>query len=361
MYAQLFFFLLLAIWLYSLILTPGKRQVKSYVLWGATLGFSLSLAATFYTHYTAIIYYLCFFIVTVSIAVWQRDLRLLFFGGLGLAIATIAILPQVFHMIGFIKPSDEEWIANTTFSTLYGAVSGSFPFPWWAKPIVLLLYIAGALKLLKTNKRLGVLILCFPVIGITTLALIGIWRPVLLIRTIQPFTLLTPVLLAVAITLIPKIARVPAIFFLIAIHIISLRPDYPPEREIMFVEDVAERLSSLDLSRDKVYYIEHLKQDLELFRVKNWQSFTPISFENPTSQFAEIESRFESCHKQTGQTQTECGFTFVLMEEQPLFEIKAGKHWNNFLNQLDSDMNHVSKESITGYALFFGDSPANSN
>lgn len=355
MYAELFFFLLLAIWFYGHLLyrdRPG-RIPAGLPAWAAIIGFALALAATFHLQYTAAIYYLCFFVITVAAAVPDRDLALLRNGATGLGLATILALPQVVHMLGFVAPGGDEWIAPTSLRTLYQTVLGAFPFAWWAKPAMLGVYGAGTAMIWRTDRRFGLVFLCLPLVGIAALAVIGIWRPMLLVRTVQPLSLLAPVALAVVVARLPRPAGPVAAAALVAVHALALRADYPPARQAMFAEEAADMFAGLDPALDRVYHIAHLGEHFELARIAGRERFVAIGFADPAGQFAAIRARFEACHpRNLAQPGPGCGTTIVIMERDPRFEPQAAAEWFAFLDGLAEQAGPVRIEEYAGYVAY---------
>jgi len=356
MYAQLFFFLTLATWFFTFLLysreraAPGDNGNVRRVI--GLVGFSVALAATFYTHYAAAIFYACFFVATVWVSARENDRRLLALGAVGLSAAVLLAVPQILHMLRFLAPSGDEWIEATSLRTLYQTVLGCFPFPWWAKPVMALLYLWGTVLIWRADRRFGVLFLCIPVMGITALAVIGVWRPMLLVRTAQPLTLLTPVALAMVVARLPRPAILPAVVALVAVHALAFRVDYPASRQTMIAEEMADRLGTLTPGSDKVFYIEHLAPEFDLFRVSGRADFVPIRFDAPEAQFPAIRSRLVACHRNGATATGGCGTTIVIMEREPRFEKQAARAWFGFLDQLAEEVGKVRREENSGYVVY---------
>ena len=142
MYAQLFGLLMLASFLFLVLfnrfqtLGTGKRILL-------TLCFAVVLAGTFYTHYISFIFYACFSIAGVALAVLRKDVPWLLYAISGIALATLLAVPQIFHMLKFVAPATDEWIPYSDLGVFYATLLGTYDAPTLAKPLLYIVYLIG--------------------------------------------------------------------------------------------------------------------------------------------------------------------------------------------------------------------------
>lgn len=328
MYAQVFGLLLLAsfFFLYLFSRFQTLAQVKRILL---TIAFALALAGTFFTHYISGVYYVCFFAAAMAMALFRRDFGWLAYALAGLTLATLIIIPQLLHMLEFVVPSDDEWIPATDLIIFYSMVSGAYDAPMLTKPILYLVYLAGLILLWRNDKDLFLFVGSFLILGPFLLAIIGTVRPVLLVRTLQPFTLLAPLLLALVVTRLPwPRVGVALGLFAVVVNVSTVSRDFPVKRAYLFAEQAAPMLSAVKAPPDAIFYMEHLQPELDLVRIDH-TSFVQISFDSMEQDSAAIRAHLNSC------VQTrECGRTLVVLEREPLFEREVGARWNAFARSL---------------------------
>lgn len=331
MYGQIFGLLLLASFFFLFLFSRFQRlgSLKRIIL---TIAFSIFLAGTFYTHYISGVFFVCFFFASIAMALYQRNFGFLAYAIAGLALATLIILPQFLHMLDFVDVDEDEWISATNIIVFYSAISGAYDAPKLLKPFIYLSYLAGLLILWRNDKELLIFASTFLIIGPLLLALIGIVRPVLLVRTLQPFTLFAPLLLALAVTRIPWPRVGVAIGLLAAAaNLQTFSRDFPAQRQDLFVEQAAFMLSSVSSPFDRVFYIEHLQQQFDFMNIDQ-NGFSSISFDNIERDSFFINDHIDNCTKDF-----DCDKVLVILEKDPRFEKLLGERWIDFVQNLRPD------------------------
>ncbi|MEL7218211.1 MAG: hypothetical protein AAGK01_07240 [Pseudomonadota bacterium] len=295
-----------------------------------TVGFAVALAGTFFSHYMSGVFFVCFSVATVVLAVYRGRYAWMAYAIAGLALATLLIIPQFLHMLAFVSPADDEWIPFTDLGVFYATMSGAFDAPTILKPLLYLSYIAGFVLLWRRDRDLFVFLAVFLVLGPVLLALIGTVRPMLLVRTVQPFTLFAPILIAVLVTQVPwRGIGLSLGACLAAINVATLAQDIPAQRLNLFSETAEPILSAIQTPPDAVFYMSHLDAQLELVGVDR-TNFVPITFGGFDAEAALIQAHFDNCS-----TSNSCGRTIIILELNPRFEVEAGETWLSFARSLD--------------------------
>ena len=328
MYAQLFGLLMLASFLFLVLfnrfqtLGTGKRILL-------TLCFAVVLAGTFYTHYISFIFYACFSIAGVALAVLRKDVPWLLYAFSGIALATLLAVPQIFHMLKFVTPATDEWIPYSDLGVFYATLLGTYDAPTLAKPLLYIVYLLGFAYLWRSDKEFTVFLGVFLVLGPILLGLIGAVRPVLLVRTLQPFSLFAPILIAVVATHVPwKRVGVGLALYVAVVNAVTFSAYFPAQRQNLFAEEAQAVITSFSPQQDEIFYIEHLQPQFELMRI-DYGDFRPIGFKSVAEGEAVILAHLERC-----QREQDCGKTVVIMESDPLIEKQAGTRWNDFARSL---------------------------
>lgn len=328
MYAQIFGLLLAAsfffLYLFSRFHTLGK--IKRILL---TIAFALALTGTFYTHYISGVYFACFFVAALALAFHRRDFDWLIYAFVGVAIAALMALPQFLHMLEFVSPAEDEWIPATDLMVFYSMVSGAYDAPTVTKPFLYIVYLVGLILLWRVDRELFLFVGVFLILGPVLLALIGIVRPVLLVRTLQPFTLLAPLLVALVVTRLPwRWIGILAGLYVAGVNLVTLSRDFPADRAHLFSERAAPMLTAVEVPPDAVFFMEHLRPQLNLMRIDGI-GFVKIGFDSFEKDSALIRRHFDKC----SQTQA-CGRTLIILEEKPRFETEAGALWHAFAQSI---------------------------
>lgn len=341
MYAMLFVLLMGASLAYLWLHVAFDRLSQAARL-ALSAAFTLCLAATFYTHYIALIYFMCFGAATLAIAVTQGVWGWFRYAAVSLVVATVLILPQLYHMLTFVAPAADEWIPYTTGRVFYAMMSGAFDAPKWAKIILYPMYIYGFYRLWRIDRTLFIFVFCFLVIGPVLMAAIGTVRPLLLVRTLQPVTLFAPLLLALAVMRGPWPQRVVAGLFVVWCHVVTFADDFPATREPLFSEEAAQILTGIDPERERLFYLAHLTPEFELQHLKN-PAFDRIDFDTFDGDVPRIEAHLQSCRESGG-----CGRTLLLLEDAPRFKKTQGARWIDYAQSLGAGKLAV----IQGYSFY---------
>lgn len=328
MYAQLFGLLLLASFLFFYLFDRFQRlgSVNRTLL---TLCYSVVLAGTFYTHYISFIFYACFSLAAVALAAMRKDVPWFLYALAGIGVATLLAVPQIFHMLKFVAPATDEWIPYSDLRVFYATLLGTYDAPTLAKPLLYFSYLLGFVYLWRSDKELTVFLGVFLVLGPILLGLIGAVRPVLLVRTLQPFSLFAPILIAVVATRVPwsRIGVALAVY-VAAVNAVTFSAYFPAQRQNLFAEKAQAVITSFAPAHDVIFYIEHLQPQFELMRIAD-SDFRPIGFISVAEDEAVILSHLDRC-----QSTQDCGKTVVILERDPLIEKQAGARWNDFARSL---------------------------
>lgn len=342
MYAQIFALLLLASFFY-MYLFSRFNQISAIIRAIVTILYAIFLASTFYTHYISSIFFVCFFLSSTLIYLIDRNIQWFTHSILGLGLATMLVAPQIFHMIGFVAPSNDEWIPYSDLMVFYSTVSGAYDIPRYSKPVLYLAYVFGLFILWSNDRPFFVFLFSFMVIGPVVLALLGAVRPLLLVRTVQPFTLLSPILIALILTRSQRPwVGAAVIIFAILSYAATFSRDFPKERESLFSETARAELNAMSMSGANVFFIEHLAREFELVEV-DYTRFVPIGFDDFEEGSARFEASLEACA-----VDEVCMGTYIILEDDPLFEKRAGQLWSNFVLSLGP----TDQETHEGYTIY---------
>jgi uncharacterized membrane protein len=328
MYAQLFGLLSLASFLFFYLFDRFQRLggVKRAFL---TLCFSVALAGTFYTHYISFIFYSCFSLAAVALSAMRKDVSWFLYALAGIGVATLLAVPQIFHMLKFVAPATDEWIPYSDLRIFYSTLLGTYDAPTLAKPLLYFSYLLGLVYLWRSDKELTVFLGVFLVLGPILLGLIGAVRPVLLVRTLQPFSLFAPILIALVATRVPwSRIGVALAMYVATVNAITFSAYFPAQRQNLFAEEALAVMTSFSPQQDEIFYIEHLQPQFELMRI-DYSDFRPVGFNSIAEDEAVVLTHLERC-----QSKQDCGKTVIILEGDPLFEKQAGTRWTNFARSL---------------------------
>ncbi|RDC74117.1 phospholipid carrier-dependent glycosyltransferase [Rhodovulum sp. 12E13] len=292
-------------------------------------GYMAALAVSFHLHYSAAVYFVLF--GAASLAVWgiDRDAGKVRMAMGATVLAGILCLPQAFHFVwARTQVTGDFWIAPTTLRTFYSVSLGAYPFPAWAKPVVYLLYLFGAWQLWQLDRKVAAVAFCFLVGGPLLVALIGVFTPAYLVRTIQAFTVLSPLLLALAVCALPRLARAPVVAALAAVHVVAILPSYPSEKQPLAVDEITALFG--DTRPDVVYYHAPLARQFDVRGVST-DGWHTVRLEDRGG-LDEIETRLSSCS-----VTLPCRSIAVVMERAPRFQKEDGRIWMERMDALAAE------------------------
>jgi mannosyltransferase len=221
--------------------------------------FSISLALTFYTHYTASILFMLYTLVGLYCLI-RGEKAAFFWTFLGLAVATILTLPQLNHLFSSsLGDPDKSWMQATTFPIFYNISLGAYSYPAALKLPVLMVLVAGFGVLWMRNKTIAGILFLFNAGGMLLAAAIGVVEPIYLVRTIQIYTVFAGILVAVALLRLPRSSAILLGAGLLAANIYTVVQDqYLPERVPLLADRTAGFVDLLDPSRDQVFAKNYL-------------------------------------------------------------------------------------------------------
>ena len=240
------------------------------------LGFSLSLALSFYTHYTAALYFILYGLVSV-IFLLTREKILFLWIFFGLLFSTILVLPQLYHLFASsLGDPDKDWMQSTTPSLFYSVTMGAFPYPAFLKPPIFLVLLAGFFVLWRRDNLLAVVLALFTGGGMVLAAIIGIYEPIYLVRTIQVFTIFTSVFVAALLVKLPKhwAILIGGAVLLANIYTTAQR-SFLPEREYLLAEQISGFVQLLDDRKDRVFAKNYLQRQMAVYSIRFSPSRNP--------------------------------------------------------------------------------------
>lgn len=349
MYAAVFLCAMLAyLAFHRLSLACHPDSPKSPPLGWACL-FVLALTFSVYAHFAAVALFFAFAFLTVVLAWQDKSRRLFWTGTLCLGLATALVIPLIIGLNRFISTQDSvAWIQPTSLKGLYDVITGAFPFPIWGKVLVFALYLYGFVCVWRRDRRMAWIILSGAV-GILALAGIGLVRPVLLVRTIQPLTLLSPVLLAMALMHLPRKLGWVLALPVLAAHGLAFAKDYPTTRLPIPAEGFQPILAPIDATQDHVFYPVHLRREMRLMHLAPTGAYTELHLDQLDSQGPAIEAHIARC---TLPARNSCGRTILIVEQAPPFDPENGARWRAFAQTVTQDLPGLTYHDILGHAVF---------
>lgn len=302
-------------------------------------GYIVSLVVAFHLHYSAVVFFFLFGVAAFALKFIEADFDKLRLVLVATAIAGVLCLPQSVHFFwARAHTVGDFWIDPTSLRSFYSNSLGAYPFPSWGKLIIYPIYLVGTWFLWKLDRRLAVVVFTITVGGPITVALIGILSPAYLVRTIQAFTVLSPLLLAISVYALPRVPMLAAIVALTAIHILTIARDYPPRKEVLAIDRITPVVKEVE--PEAVYYFSGLGRQIELRELK-LEHWTPIALSD-THVLESITARMEQCAEQT------CGPTVVVMERAPLFKLEEGRSWMAGMDTLAARFNAQTDIDVDG-------------
>ena len=309
--------------------TPLKKRQIAYLT-----GFIIPLTLTFYTHYTSALLFGLYTIFALALLI-MADRRGFIWTVGGLAVATLLTLPQVYHlMASSLGDPRKDWMEPTTLTLFYQTTLGAFNYPTLVKPLILLAIISGCILMLIRDRERAVLLIVFSAGGMFLAALIGVYEPIYLVRTIQVFTFATAIFVAYLIVWMPARVGTVSILVLMAINIATVaRNEYLPEREQLGVEAMQPMIEIIDRDRDAVFskdYI-YLRREAQFLNLDFYDYARPVTLAGADEEPIQIEAALETCFAAAGST---CRSVILILEEEAQFEREASDTWNAYADDI---------------------------
>ncbi len=313
-------------------------------------GFSVCLAMTFYTHYSAAIFYMLYTLAAIYLFLRGDKLAFLWLF-IGLFVATVLVAPQLIHLFASsLGDPDKGWMEATTFPLFYSMTLGAFRYATALKPVVFIMFIAGFALLWLQDRSLAIIILIFTAGGIILAAVIGIFEPIYLVRTIQVYTVFVSVLIAVLLLRVPRMVSVALGTGLLAMNIYTVSKNtYLPERVPLLADELPEFVSLLDAERDQVFAKNYIQNQMRLMHVPLFDTARVISHASQEDDIAEIRAQAARCFSKNGDTS--CRSLVMIIEKESHFEVEAIAAWNALADDLKVAHPSNFEQVLSGYRV----------
>ncbi|MEY1557511.1 glycosyltransferase family 39 protein [Yoonia sp. R2331] len=312
------------------------------------IGFAVSLALAFYTHYTAALFYMLFTLVGLYYLL-RGDRMTLFWVYLGLFIATILVLPQLNHLFSSsLGDPDKSWMQATTLRIFYGTTLGAFPYPMWVKPVAFLAMVAGFVLLWMRDRDDAVVFFLFTAGGMILAAVIGIYEPIYLVRTIQVFTVFTAIFVAMLLLRLPRpIAVLIGAVLLVANALTTVQNSFVPAREFNFADRTGTFVALMDPAQDQVFAKEYLMPQMVVARSALVGLATPISHDSQDADIAAITKASDQCLT----ADSPCRSLILIVERLSRFDPDAIARWNALADTLIAKHPGHVEQDVAGYRV----------
>ncbi len=229
----------------------GETGISGRValLW---LGMVLGLAAAFYAHSIAIFVTVLFALWIIgAIALRLYPLSILWqaipFGLLYCLLILPALLPFFSHFGSTLGKGF--WVPEPSFDYVYGQFAAAYPYPKWAKPVMLGLFLIGLWRLRKTPDL--ALLMALIVIGLPMIVLaVSFAKPIFMTRVIGWSSLVATLPIALALAEFPRLPRIVAAGAVATAQLGALLAFYPAAPERVPLADFAAQFEQFDAARD---------------------------------------------------------------------------------------------------------------
>jgi|GEM_PF-4397869 len=344
-YAALSFFLLWAI--YFFLALVRERQSRTGNTGWLFAGFAVCLAMTFHLHYLSVLFFPLFGLAALVLSISQGDRRLFVQLAGATALAALLCIPQSVHFFGYATQGGSwrnAWMPATTWAVFYSQTVGAYPFPSIFKLLVVPIYLFGAWRLWHLSRPLFIMTIIFVVIGPLLFAMVSLVRPLYLVRSIQCFTLLSPLLLAVALAGLPNRWLALASGLLAALHLWALGPDYHRERHSNAGEIIKQALAGQE--ENSLYFDANLRRELTAYRV-DLNNAWPIDLDESSHDAPVIARHLSHC----ADPSLDCPPITVIIEDRPLVREGAGMDWRRALDELTKAYPPRSDRILANYRI----------
>ncbi len=309
--------------------------------------FAIFLSMTFYTHYTSVLLFICYSLVSLYFLA-VREFKVFAFLVGALFVATLLTIPQVYHLLNSsLSDPRKDWMQPTTLSLFYGTTMGAYPFHFIVKPVIFLSLAAGWIAIWFNSKLKAIILGVFTAGGTIIAAVIGVVEPIYLIRTIQVFTVFSSIVLAFFATRIHQRPLAACfILFVLGVNLsTSLSRSYLPEKEYLFAEKVIPLASYIDPQKDIVIYKKYYGTQVELTRSGLFRGGEFIELVASPEERQGVTTAVQNCLEASTGRRVEIGMNTVtvpaacrsallVVEEEARFEKEASKQWNEVVNDL---------------------------
>jgi uncharacterized membrane protein len=324
---------------------PGEKAAtirRPQLVW--LISFSIFLALSFYTHYTAAILFMLYTLAGLYSLICG-DRTAFFWTFLGLFIATVLVLPQLNHLFSSsLGDPDKFWMQATTWPIFYSMSMGAYPYAALFKPVVFLVMAVGFVLLWLQNRTLAGIILLFTAGGMVLAALIGVFEPIYLVRTIQIYTVFTAILVAVTLLKLPCAIAISLGLGLVALNIYTvIKNEYLHERVALFADQTGGFVALLDPNRDQAFAKNYLQPQMDLMRVPLFETAQVISHTKQADGISDIETEVARCLGTNAEA--DCRSVILILEKESRFDIDAIAAWNALADDLkDTYSNHIEQQ-----------------
>jgi mannosyltransferase len=170
---------------------------------------------------------------------------------LAAALWFLLILPGVMPMVVHTTETLADfWIPWSSPRWVWSQFAGAYPYPAWAKPIVLLVLVAGLVAAFRHDQRAFWLLLAMAAAMPLMLWGLSYLRPVLIVRAFVWTTLAGGIIMAFALDALRPRLRYPLLAVLVVLQILALHPFYPAERQHTWIDEMEPALRGFDHERD---------------------------------------------------------------------------------------------------------------
>ncbi|MEM6973175.1 MAG: glycosyltransferase family 39 protein [Pseudomonadota bacterium] len=340
MYPLLTLFYLVAFLCYlrALRAPEGLLDSRRATPWLVLLG-GVSLTLAFMTHYTAPFIFFCFALIAVVQLLRGRPGEFWVIVVM-LGIGTLLAVPQTLHLLSQMGDPDMKWMLPTTPMLFYEMSTGAYPYPKYLKPLMYLVLLWGAYQLWLRDRDMAIRMGMFLAAGPLIAAIVGIWHPIYLVRTIQLFTIFSSVLLVLAILSWRRPAAWGLGVVSFAATLAAMPHHYYPERESDALEFHAPVREFADLERDRVFVFFRLHREARYFGAGWIDGAHRLDHKTETADMAALERALGECFGDgTAVTETpndaaSCRSVVVFAEVDPVGDPAPGERWDAFLDDL---------------------------
>nr|WP_314262176.1 glycosyltransferase family 39 protein [uncultured Devosia sp.] len=166
---------------------------------------------------------------------------------LWLALALPGLWPAIFHTRDTLA---NFWIPAPSLTWVYSQFVGVYPYPAWAKPIIGIVLLAGFFLAWRNNKR-AFWLLAVMVIGMPLMLLaLSYIRPILIVRVFVWTSVIAAVVMAFAVSKLPKWPLAAAVAVIVALQVVTLLPHYPTQPMQTDLDMLASELETFDRQND---------------------------------------------------------------------------------------------------------------
>lgn len=316
-------------------------------------GFSLSLTIAFYTHYTAAIFFMLYTLFGFFCLI-RGDRRTLIYSFLGLFVATMMVLPQIIHLFSnSMSHPAKAWMQATTWSLFFDTTIGIFPYHnKFLKLLFFVVFFFGFLILWRQDRALATLFFLFTAGGMLLAALIGIFEPMYLDRTIQVYTVFISIFVAVLLVNLPRLIAGGLGAVLIGTNMyMAVQNNFIGERMPILAEQSVAIVSLLDPERDQVFVKDYtqLKRQMAFMQVPLYEIAQTISHKEQDAGITLITEEAARCFKPTGEGA--CRSVVLIIEKESRVNVEAIAAWNRFTDELKAAYPFHVEQLVAGYRM----------